>query len=145
MGNFSSKPTLFSFFFLVFSPNWGENFFFLNVWPWGKTPPPPFSPPPTEHHLLSFSLLFSLPLYHFTTTKHTIRVCLFGGILGRMENLGEKNGERKLGGCLVRRRSGKFCSGAWMFSPGPTKKFSPQNWEKIRGRICGCLVDKNAH
>ena len=62
-----------------------------------------------------------------------------------MENLGEKNGERKLGGCLVRRRSGKFCSGAWMFSLGPTKKFSPQNWEKIKGRICGCLVDKNAH
>ena len=62
-----------------------------------------------------------------------------------MENLGEKNGEIKLGGCLVRRRSEKFCGGARMFSPGPTKKFSPQNWEKIKGRICGCLVDKNAH
>ena len=31
------------------------------------------------------------------------------------------------------------------FLPGPTKKFSPQNGEKTKGRKCGCLMDKNAH
>ena len=40
---------------------------------------------------------------------YTLRVCLFGEILGRMENLKEKSGERSFSGCLVGRKSRKKC------------------------------------
>ena len=60
---------------------------------------------------------------------------LFGGILGRMENLGEKSGEKEvLMGVWLGGRVEKKCGRAQVFSPGPTKKFSPQNGEKIEGR-----------
>ena len=66
---------------------------------------------------------------------YTLRVSLFGEILGRMENLREKSGERSFRGCLVGMKSRKKM---WwdlnVFSPRPIKKFSPQNGEKTRGR-----------
>ena len=60
-----------------------------------------------------------------------LRVCLFGEILGRMKNLGEKSGEGNFNGYLVGRGSGKKnVVGFRCFLPGPTKTFSLQNGEK---------------
>ena len=49
--------------------------------------PLPIQTPFKKFSILIFSIFFSiLPKIH--STKHTLRVYLFGGILGRMENLG---------------------------------------------------------
>ena len=49
----------------------------------------------TKHPPLSLSLLFSLPHYHFTKTKRTLRVCLFEGEIWWIKTL-EKKWEGKL-------------------------------------------------
>ena len=66
----------------------------------------------------------------------TLRVCLFGEILERMENLGEKSREKEvlvadwLGGGEEKNVIGFRC-----FFFGLTKMFSPQNGEKIGKRV----------
>jgi len=42
----------------------------------------------------------------------------------------EKWRERKLEGCLVGRGSGKFCGGAYVFSPQAHKKVLSPKWEE---------------
>ena len=60
-------------------------------------------------------------------------MCLFGEILRKMENLGEKSGERSFKGCLVGRGSGKKWVGLGVFSPGPPKSFLPKMRRKLGG------------
>ena len=66
----------------------------------------------------------------------TLRVCLFGEILERMENLGEKSREKEvlvadwLGGGEEKNVIGFRC-----FLFGFTKMFSLQNGEKIGERV----------
>ena len=53
-----------------------------------------------------------------------LKVCLFGGEIGRMENFGEKI-EKKMNLCVIWFRKGerKLLCGAQVFSYGPTKTF----------------------
>ena len=53
--------------------------------------------------------------------RSTLRACLFGEILERMENLGEKSREKEI---LV-----------GVFSPGPPKCYLPKMGRKLRGRV----------
>ena len=88
------------------------------------------SPFPTKHHLKSFSSSFSLIFFSILpkihSTKHTLRVCLFGGILGRMKNLGEKGGENEvLVSVWLEGREKKNGVRPGCFLLGTTKIFSP--------------------
>ena len=53
--------------------------------------------------------------------RSTLRACLFGEILERMENSGEKSREKEI---LVR-----------VFSPSPPKCYLPKMGRKLRGRV----------
>ena len=93
MSNFTSNPLSAHFFSLVFSPTQGEHIFLLNggLEAGQKTLPPIFSlslpPPPSKkkpNTLLSFfSLLFSLPFYHFNSKF----ISLEGWKSGRIKNM----------------------------------------------------------
>ena len=72
-----------------------------------------------------------------------LKVCLFGGEIGRMENFGEKI-EKKMNFCVIWFREGerKLLCGAQVFSNGPTKLFSPK-WRENRGEnVEVCYVTK---
>ena len=56
----------------------------------------------------------------------------------------EKWRERSFNGCLVGRESGKNCDEVQVFSSWATKKFSPQNREKSRGRSSLTWAAQNA-
>ena len=60
-----------------------------------------------------------------------LRVCLFGGEIGWIENFGEKIKE-KMGLCTIWLGGGKenFCVRPRHFPPVPTQNFSLQNGEK---------------
>ena len=120
----------------------------------GKFPPPLFfvslvffpQPNSRKYH---FPLYFPLPIFHppyFHPTKHTLRVCLFGGekmVDGKL--LRENGKENFFGVCLVEWGGMKINSRAWVFSLQAHQKFSPKNGEKTERRKWGYLLDKNAH
>ena len=58
---------------------------------------------------------------------------MFGEILERMENLGEKIGERSFNGWLVGRESGKNVMKSRCFLPEPPKSFLPKIGRKVGG------------
>ena len=107
----------------------------------GKFPPPLFfvslvffpQPNSRKYH---FPLYFPLPIFHppyFHPTKHTLRVCLFGGekmVDGKL--LRENGKENFFGVCLVGWGGMKIDSRAWVFSPQTHQKVFSQKWRENR-------------
>ena len=107
----------------------------------GKFPPPLFfvslvffpQPNSRKYH---FPLYFPLPIFHppyFHPTKHTLRVCLFGGekmVDGKL--LRENGKENFFGVCLVGWGGMKKNSRALLFSPQAHQKVFSQKWRENR-------------
>ena len=74
-----------------------------------------------------------------------LRMCLFGGEIGWIENFREKMENKTFLECvwLGGKEENKWL-GLSVFSLSLLKS-SLKNWEKIEGRKRGCLMDKNAY
>ena len=65
----------------------------------------------------------------------TLRVCLFGGKIGWMENFGEKMGRKTFWNVFgwVERKENKWW-GSGVFSPDQPKSFLPKLERKLKGK-----------
>ena len=83
---------------------------------------------------------------HLRQFLKSLRVCLFGGILDRIENWGEKSGEENF---LMSVWLGEEREKMWwspsVFSLNSPKYFFPKMWRKLGGESLICWTGENAH
>ena len=79
-------------------------------------------------------------------SRDTLRMCLFGGEIGWMENFEEKMGRKTFLSVFswVGRNENKQW-GSCVFSLGLSKSFLPKMERKLNGENETVLMDKNAH